>query len=424
MTQTVHPALSDATGGRVMGRAHAWLRGRTLQRLRDIQGGEILLRDGAGEIRLGRPVHGLPAATVQVHDPAFWPALAFGGSVGAGESYARGHWSCDDLTGLCRILLRSTADLDAMESGLARLSAPARAIAHRLRRNSRAGSRRNIAAHYDVGNDFFAAFLDQTMMYSCAIFEHPRMTLAEAQIAKLARICRKLELGPGDHVLEIGTGWGGFAIHAARHHGCRVTTTTISPAQHRLAVERVRAAGLSDRIEVLQADYRDLRGRYDKLVSIEMIEAVGHDHFDAYFRQCAGLLADHGMMLLQAITIDDRRYEYARDSVDFIKRHIFPGACLPSVSVIAASLARCTDLRVFHLEDIGPHYATTLRHWRERLGARRGDVLGMGYAQALLRAWEFYLCYCEAGFLERSTGDVQMLLVKPGNRRAPLPAGP
>jgi cyclopropane-fatty-acyl-phospholipid synthase len=290
---------------------------------------------------------------------------------------------------------------------------------HWLNRNSPDGSRRNIAAHYDLGNDLFALFLDDTMAYSCGVFEREDATLHEAQVAKFERACRRLRLSPSDHLLEIGTGWGGLALHAASRYGCRVTTTTISREQHDWARERIRAAGLSDRVTLLLDDYRDLRGRYDKLVSIEMIEAVGHQFLDTYTAQCSRLLEPHGAMLLQAITIRDQLYAEALESVDFIQRYIFPGSFIPSVTAIADSVRRATDMKVFHLEDIGPHYATTLRRWRERFFERIDDVRRLGYSEQFVRMWDFYLCYCEGGFLERQLGDVQMLLTKP---RCRLPA--
>ncbi|HNO60900.1 MAG TPA: cyclopropane-fatty-acyl-phospholipid synthase family protein, partial [Plasticicumulans sp.] len=282
--------------------------------------------------------------------------------------------------------------------------------------------RANIAAHYDLGNAFYQTFLDETLMYSCALFEHPGMSLAEASQAKNERICRKLGLRAGDHVLEIGTGWGGFALHAAGRHGCRVTTTTISREQYELARERVAAAGLGNRVTVLFEDYRELAGRYDKLVSIEMIEAVGHRWFDTYFRTCSRLLAPDGQMLLQAITIRDQEYARTKRSVDFIQRHVFPGGCLPSVQALADTVARVTDLRALHLEDIGPHYATTLRHWRERFLANLDRVRALGFDDTFLRLWEYYLAYCEGGFAERYLGTVQLLLAKPECRRAVLPS--
>jgi cyclopropane-fatty-acyl-phospholipid synthase len=311
-----------------------------------------------------------------------------------------------------RLLLRNRGALDAMEGGLARLSAPLRVAAHWLHRNTRAGSRRNISAHYDIGNDFYKLFLDDTMMYSCALFEREGVTLAEAQVAKLDAICRKLELGPQDHVLEIGTGWGGFALHAASRYGCRVTTTTISPSQHAYALERIRAAGLEGRVTLLMQDYRDLGGTYDKLVSIEMIEAVGHQYYGEFFRRCEALLKPGGRMLLQAITIADQHYARARNEVDFIKRYIFPGCCIPSVTALARAMTASSGLRIENLEDIGPHYATTLRRWRENFNANSGRLHVLGVPPSFLRMWEFYLAYCEAGFAERALGDVQMRLEK------------
>lgn len=396
-------------------------RGAVLAKLHGLQRGELTLVDGNERRTFGRRSHDCPlAVTLTVHDPRFYRDLACGGSIGAGEAYMNGWWSCDDLTALVRIFVLNRELLDGMEKGCARLTAPLQKLFHYLRRNTKAGSRSNIAAHYDLGNDFFSLFLDETLMYSCAFFERADSTLQEASVAKNDRICRKLQLSPADHLLEIGTGWGGFALHAARHYGCRVTTTTISRAQHDLAVQRIAAAGLSDRITVLLQDYRDLQGQYDKLVSIEMIEAVGHAFYETFFRCCSNLLTPQGMMLLQAITIADQYYEQAKRSVDFIQRYIFPGSCIPSVSVICTALARATDLRLFHLEDLTPHYATTLRLWRERLLANSHRVRALGYPETFLRMWEYYFCYCEGGFHERVIGDVHMLLTKPLCRRAPI----
>lgn len=386
-------------------------------RLASIAQGEIVLSDALGTTRFGRPRAGCALeARVVVHDMHFYADVAFGGSVGAGEAYMAHHWSTDDLTALTRILLLNRDVLDGMETGFARITGPLRKALHWTARNSRSGSRRNISAHYDLGNEFFRLFLDPTLMYSSAMFEQPGMSLEAASIAKLDAICRKLELKPTDHVLEIGTGWGGFALHAAGRYGCRVTTTTISREQHDLARERIAAAGLSDRVTLLMKDYRDLEGTYDKLVSIEMIEAVGHHYFDQYFRKCGALLAPHGLMLLQAITIADQRYAAARDSVDFIKRYIFPGCCIPAVGVITDAVARTTDMRLCDLEDIGADYAQTLRLWRENLFTNIEAVRALGHTDEFIRMWQFYLCYCEAGFTERALGDVQMLLMKPDAR--------
>ena len=399
---------------------HEIARRSVLARLQALTHGSLCIEEDGGRLRFGS---GRPEIALRVLDPAFWPAVAFGGSVGAGEAYMDGLWECDDLVGLTRLLLRNRSILDDMERGLARLSAPLRALVHRLHRNTRAGSRRNIAAHYDLGNDFYRLWLDETMMYSCAVFERPDMSLREASVAKLERICRKLDLKPDDHVLEIGTGWGGFALHAAQSRGCRVTTATISRRQYELARHRVAVAGLSERVEVLLTDYRDLAGQYDKLVSIEMVEAVGADHLTTYFRQCGRLLKPDGAMLLQAITIADQRYAQALGEVDFIQKHIFPGGFLPSVTALTASMTRASDLRTVQLEDIGPHYAETLAHWRRNFLTALEDVRALGFDERFLRMWLFYLSYCEGGFRERDIGTVQMLLAKPKWRGSALITG-
>ena len=382
-----------------------------LGRLSGIAHGSLRLVDGATTRDFGGTAPG-PAAAIEVRDPAFYSELAWGGSVGAAESYMLGHWSTPDLTALMRLMLVNRDALDSLEGGLARLTAPLRLAAHWLHRNSRSGSRRNISAHYDLGNDFFRLMLDETMMYSCALYERPDMTLAEASRAKLDLVCRKLEIGPSNHVLEIGTGWGGFAMHAAANFGCRVTTTTISPSQYELARERIRAAGLDGRVHVLLEDYRDLRGRYDRLVSIEMIEAIGHRQFPTFFRHAGNLLERHGRMVLQSITIADVNYARARDEVDFIKRYIFPGCCIPSVGALTQAMVEASDLRLVHLEDIGPHYATTLAAWRRNFHASLDAVRAQGYPDTFIRMWEYYLCYCEAGFVERALGDVHMVMTR------------
>ena len=413
----------------IVTRKPAWLealaRKLVLQRLQRLTRGSLRVTDGDDEWRFGDAAAGAsPAANIVIRDARTYGELAFGGSIGAAEAYMRGMWDCDDLTAALRVLLQNRAVLDDLETGAARFTAPLRKVLHWLNRNTRTGSRRNIAAHYDLGNDFFSLWLDPTLMYSAAVFERADMSLEEASIAKNERICRKLELGSNDRLLEIGTGWGGFALHAAGTYGCRVTSVTISQEQFELARQRVADAGLAERVTVLLMDYRDLdpaiHGRFDKLVSIEMIEAVGHEFLGTFFGKCAEMLEPHGSMLLQAITIADQRYEQARRSVDFIQRFIFPGSCLTSVTSMSAALTRATDLRVFHLEDIGPHYATTLAHWRARFNAKLDEVRALGYTQDFVRMWEYYFCYCEAGFIERAIGDVQMLLVKPECRRAPL----
>lgn len=355
---------------------------------------------------------GDPSAAVTVHDPYFYRSLAFGGHIGAAESFVRGEWEADDLTALVRLFARNREVLDGLETGWARVSQPALALLRFLSRNTKAGSERNIRAHYDLGNDFFAAFLDETMTYSCGIFEREDASMREASIAKYDRLCGKLDLRPDDHLIEIGTGWGGFAIHAAQRYGCRVTTTTISPSQHRLATERVRAAGLGDRVTVLDRDYRELRGRFDKLVSIEMVEAVGHQYLQTYFETCARLLRDDGLAAIQAITVRDDWYDPKQRQVDFIKRYIFPGSFVPAVSTLAGAVP-ATDLRMIHLEDITPHYAETLRRWRLSFLERWPEIRSMGYDEEFRRLWEFYLRYCEGGFAEAILGVVQIVLAKP-----------
>jgi cyclopropane-fatty-acyl-phospholipid synthase len=388
-----------------------------------LEHGEIRVIDPQGEFHFGRRTPRCDiAVTVTVDHPQLYADAAFGGTVGAGEAYIRGLWRCDDLTGLVRIFVVNRDLMNGMDSRWSLVSRPFLRLFHFMNRNSRQGSARNIAAHYDLGNELYRLMLDPTMAYSCGIFEREDSTLEEASIAKFEAVCRKLDLRPSDHLVEIGTGWGGLAIHAARHYGCRVTTTTISKEQHDWAREQIARAGLSDRITLLLEDYRDLRGEYDKAVSIEMIEAVGADYLDTYLRKCASLLRRDGAMLLQAITIQDQYYEQASKSVDYIQRFIFPGSFIPSVAVIQESLARVTDLKIFHLEDIGPHYARTLRCWRERFFDNLAAVRRLGYPDSFVRLWEYYLCYCEGGFAERQLGDVQLLLTRPDCRRAPISA--
>ncbi len=401
----------------------SWLAtlGRSLlfAQLRQLQQGELYFVDELGTHRFGqRTAQCSLSATIQVNHPQLYADAAFGGSVGAGEAYIRGLWRCDDLVALIRIFVINRDVLNGMDSRWSFISQPFLKLFHFWNRNSKAGSARNIAAHYDIGNELYELMLDDTMAYSCGIFVTTDSTLRDASIAKFDAACRKLDLQPTDHLLEIGTGWGGLAIHAAQHYGCRVTTTTISRKQYELAKTKVAAAGLSERITLLLDDYRDLQGSYDKLVSIEMIEAVGAQYLDTYLGKCASLLKPEGAMLLQAITIQDQLYAQALKSVDFIQRFIFPGSFIPSVAVISHSLSKATDFKIFHLEDIGPHYATTLNHWRQRCLAQLPALRQLGYADSFIRLWEFYLCYCEGGFIERQLGTVQMLLTKPGCRRA------
>jgi cyclopropane-fatty-acyl-phospholipid synthase len=394
-----------------------------LSRLELLERGSLTLHQGGRTHRFGNARQGEPEAALRVRDERFWAAVALRGSIGAGEAYSKGWWTSDEPTGVVRVLVLNRPVLAGFERGLGRLARPLMKAFHRLNRNTLSGSRENIAAHYDLSNDFFELFLDETMTYSCGIYERPESTLYEASVEKIDRLCRKLDLQPGDHLLEIGTGWGALAIHAAREYGCRVTTTTISAAQHAMARERVHAAGLEDRVTLLTKDYRELEGSFDKIVSVEMIEAVGHQYYDGFFARCASLLKEDGLMAMQAITIADQHYERAKGSVDFIQRYIFPGSCIPSVTALLDSATRASDLRMTHLEDIGLHYVPTLATWRRNLRERWDDALAQGLDEEFLRLFEFYFCYCEGGFAERHIGGVQVLLAKPGSRAAPPLAG-
>jgi cyclopropane-fatty-acyl-phospholipid synthase len=394
-----------------------------LSLLRRLRRGRITLVDGGERFDFGPPGRAdMLAAIITVHDPRFYSSVASGALIGAGEAYARGDFSVDDLVTLARLVAHDRELLDAADAPILGVGVPLHRLRHLLRRGSRAGSRRNVAAHYDLGDDFFALFLDETMTYSCGVFDHAGASLAQASAAKNERVCRKLRLAPGDRLIEIGSGWGGFALHAARHHGCHVTTTTISERQYEHAKRRVAAAGLSGKVTVLLRDYRDLDGRFDKLASIEMIEAVGDGHLDEYFAVCSRLLTPSGLACIQAITAPDQGYERYRRSIGFTQLHIFPGSLLPSVATMSGAAARSTDLAVLHLEDIGAHYAPTLRAWRERLLASASRARELGFDEGFLRTWEFYFATCEAAFAERSIGDVQMVLAKPAFRDALAPA--
>lgn len=408
--------LAEAVAG--FGAFDRFLRARLLRRLDALRGGRLVLADAMGHATLGDDDDTRPAVRLTVRDPRFYRALAANGSVGAAEAYLDGDWDCSDLVALVRLLVANRDLLDAMERGPARVGGWAMAALHALRRNTRAGARRNIAAHYDLGNEFFRLFLSDDLMYSSAMYADDDDTLEAASTRKLERICEKLALGPGDRVVEIGTGWGGFALHAARTRGCHVTTTTISREQHALATRRVADAGLQDRVTVLLSDYRDLAGEYDRLVSIEMIEAIGPQFMETYFATLGRLLKPDGLAVVQAITIEDHRYAQAVRSVDFIKRHVFPGSFIPSVAAMLAAKTRASDLGLVHLEDFGASYARTLHEWRRRFLAQREAARAQGFDERFLRLWEFYLAYCEGGFLERSIGVAHLLLAKPGYRGA------
>jgi len=370
-----------------------------------------LVEPGGGKLRFGDTAADL-AATVEIHSTKFWRAI-LGGSAALGEAYRDGIWDCKDLVALIRIACRNLGSLDTWRRRLHPLLVPLEKTVWRVPRNSRGASRRHISAHYDLGNDLFALYLDESMMYSCAVFPDPEATLAEAQQNRLERICQSLELGPDDHLLEIGTGWGAMAAYAASNYGCQVTSTTISQEQREGALRRIRDAGVEDRVTVLLEDYRDLRGRYTKLVSLEMIEAVGWQYFDLFFRRCSELLDPDGLFFLQAIVIDDRLYEVEKAARSFANTLIFPGGCLPSVELIQRSVARETNMSTVWLDEIGAHYARTLELWRERFIAN-SDLAGeLGYDEPFRRLWTLWLAMSEAGFRERRLREVQVLFAKP-----------
>lgn len=384
---------------------------RLLGRLRF---GRLTLIDQEGRTTFGSD--DTLSATIVIRDPRAYPRILSGGSVGAAESYIDGWWESEQLTEVIRIITRNQSLLQDMEQQSSRLMRLLRRFGHWWRRNRRRAAKANIIAHYDLGNRLYASFLDPTMMYSAAIYPHPDSSLEEASRHKLDHICRRLRLGPQDRVVEIGSGWGGFALHAAAHYGCHVTTTTISEAQFEEAARRIKEAGLEERITLLKKDYRDLQGRYDKLVSIEMIEAVGHAFLPDFFRKCMSLLKPDGELLIQAITIRDHKYESYLGDVDFIQQHIFPGGCLTSNSRMLKVLADHTDLVVRSIEDFGIDYARTLDDWRSRFLGAFPELKEHGYDERFRRLWEFYLCYCEGGFLERAISVVQLVADRPQHR--------
>ncbi len=389
--------------------------------LSNLQGGQISLSDADGFHVIGTANGGGSLkAEVTVWNPAFYCAAVMEQSAGVGRAYMEHWWDCPQLVDLIRIFARN-------EDVLRRWTAPTQGLTglwHRFsfwrQRNNKSGSKRNISAHYDLGEEFFSQFLDPSLTYSCAIFPDENTNLEEAQRTKLDRACHKLDLQPEDHLLEIGTGWGSLAIHAATNYGCRVTTTTISAEQARFARDRIQSLGLSDRITVLQQDYRDLQGQFDKLISLEMIEAVGVKYYPTYFNSCANLLKPDGAMVLQAITVDDRQFKHDSRHIDFIKRYIFPGGVLPSTTVIADTVTRVTDFQMAHLEDITAHYAHTLLRWRENLVESWEAIKSPNRPEEFLRCWEFYFAYCEGGFRERRVRTVQLLLTKSECRQLPI----
>lgn len=410
---THHKSLSP-------GRLDRLARKLVLGQLGQITDGQLSIYEGSEVFQFGQPARDGLRASLSINDPSCWRDMLTGGSIGAAEAFVAGDWNSPDLTTLLRLFARNVDRLNQFEDRYSWLTKPALKALHWANRNSETGSRKNIEAHYDLGNEMFERFLDSSMMYSAAIFSTENSSLEEAQFTKLDRICQKLDLKPRDTVVEIGTGWGGFALHAATHYGCHVTTTTISREQYDWAADRIREQGLEDRITLLFEDYRNLTGRFDKLVSIEMIEAVGPQYLPTYIRTVSELLKEDGLALIQAITLPEQRYERALKNVDFIQRHIFPGSFIPSLAAILGATQQQSDLMLTHLEDIGFHYARTLACWRERFLASRQALHDSGYNEAFVRLWDFYFCYCEAGFSERAIGDAQLLFAKPRNKRPNL----
>ena len=386
------------------------------QRLSQIKDAHIIINDGKSINKYGKP--GNLSAKINILDTVFYKNIILGGTIGASESFIRGEWSSPNLTNVIRVLARNTEAQDKLENLFTLLSQPFLKVMHKLNENSVRGSKKNISRHYDLSNDFFSLFLDKNMMYSSAIYKSRKTSLEDASTNKLDVICKKLNLKKTDHVIEIGTGWGGFAIYAAKNYGCKVTTTTISIEQYKFAKQKIKEAGLGKKIKVLLKDYRLLKGQYDKLVSIEMIEAVGYQFYDEYFKIIGQLLKNDGEALIQSITIKDQRYSKAIQSVDFIQKYIFPGSCIPSITAIQNSLTSSTDLVINDIRDIGHHYARTLADWRKRFLKNKQEIRKLGFDDKFLRMWLFYFAYCEGGFEEKVISDIHLHITKPGYRNS------
>ena len=387
---------------------------------KEIKEGQITVKENSDHMVFGEVTPNFPVkATIEVQNPRMYMDIAAKGLNGSADAFIKGWWTCDNLTNLVRIFTRNRDAANKFESGIANLAIWALKLSHSCRRNNLKKSLRNIHAHYDLGNEFFSTFLDDTRMYSCAIFTKPESSLHEASITKIDRICKKLNLSPADHLLEIGTGWGGFALYAAKNYGCRITSTTISQEQFIFSENLIKKNGLQDQVTILKKDFRELEGQFDKLVSIEMIEAIGHRLYKTFFQKCGQLLKPEGLLAIQAITITDNLFHESKDFIDFIKQYIFPGSCIPSISALC-SAASSSDIKLFHLEDITPHYARTLKEWRTNFLQNKSRVKNLGFTNPFIRLWLFYLCYCEGGFIERQIGNVQMVFTKPLCRRDPI----
>ena len=375
----------------------------------------LILEEDEQQIVLGDSSASLQAKVI-IHNSKTYSKLLFSGSIGAGEAYIQGWWSSPNLTKVVQVLAREQAVCDSLGNGFLKIATLPSWLYHKMRKNTPDGSKKNILAHYDLGNQLYEQFLDGQMLYSSAIYPSADANLDEAQLHKLKTICQRLELKRGETLLEIGTGWGALAIYAAQHYGVQVTTTTISDAQYDYTAARIKRLGLENQITLLKKDYRELSGLYDKLVSIEMIEAVGHEYLSSFFTSCNKHLKTDGKMLIQAITISDQRYQQYRKGVDFIQRYIFPGGCLPSINVMSNNLTDKTDMVITSLDDIGQDYARTLKHWYQRFDAANPEIKRLGYGDDFIRLWQFYLCYCEGAFLERSISTVHLVAAKAGYR--------
>ncbi len=381
--------------------------------LENLQSGRLTIVDPDGVGEFG-PANAALVATITVVDQSFYRDVALGGTLGLGESFMDGKWRSRDLYPLFRMFARDHHALSAVDGGTARLLAPALATVEWFRRNTREGSRRNIAAHYDLGNDFYKLMLDPTMMYSCAMYEHSGDSLEQASLRKIDHVLETLQVGPDTRLLEIGTGWGGLAVRAAEKFGCQVTTTTISEQQYRWTQSLIDHRGLGEQITLLKQDYRDLQGTFDRIVSIEMIEAVGHQYYGTFFEKCNDLLSDNGAMLLQAIVINDDRYADHLRTVDFIQKYIFPGSTIPSISALATAANNLRDSRLVHIGDITQHYAPTLLEWQKNFQSNLDQVRRLGFDDRFIRMWRYYLDYCAAGFKERYLGDVHLMFARQG----------
>ena len=393
---------------------HRIAKALVFRQLKKIDTGYISIQEGNKKFSFGKK--GNLSAHITVHDPRFYGALAFGGSIGVSEAFMQKYWSVNDLTKLIRIMAINQNAMDQLESLFNVFLKPILKCLHYLNQNSVKGSRINISKHYDLGNDFFSLFLDSTMMYSSAVFKNPQDSLYQGSMHKLEMICQGLELNAQDHVIEIGSGWGGFAIYAAQNFGCMVTTTTISKQQYLFVKQKIKDLKLTHKIKVLLSDYRHLKGQYSKLVSIEMLEAVGYQYYDIYFKVCSHLLKPDGIAFIQTITIADQRYEKAKHSVDFIQRYIFPGSCIPSLTALQNSITESSDLKIYQVRDIGDHYARTLALWRIAFFKRLSEVKALGFDDVFIRMWHFYLAYCEGGFKEKAISDIHLKLIKPDYR--------